>query len=117
MIPYYEVFRNNWRLRLEFSSQSYRADIAVDNHSLCLGNGALKDPSGAVISGLQIELLAGKKVFRKLRTSNQGTFDFEEIPSGRYRIRVRHRGFCAPEVECGTGGCTVKPYLRIEQMS
>jgi len=39
MIPYYEVFRNNWRLRLEFSSQSYRADIAVDNHSLCLGNG------------------------------------------------------------------------------
>jgi len=80
-------------------------------------SGALKDPSGAVISGLQIELLAGKKVFRKLRTSNQGTFDFEEIPSGRYRIRVRHRGFCAPEVECGTGGCTVKPYLRIEQMS
>ena len=80
-------------------------------------SGVLKDPNGAVLPGIEIELLAGKKVFRKLRTSNQGTFDFEEIPSGRYRIRVRHRGFCAPEVECGTGGCTVKPYLRIEQMS
>jgi len=80
-------------------------------------SGVLKDPNGAVLPGIEIELLAGKKVVRQLRTSTAGTYDFEEIPSGKYRIRVQYGGgfFCAPDVECRMGGGSLKPILRLRQ--
>lgn len=81
-------------------------------------SGVLKDESGAVLNRLEMELLVGKKVFRKLRTSEEGTYDFGEIPSGTYKIRVQPaRGFCAPDVECGTGGCTFRSYLRTQAVA
>ena len=76
-------------------------------------SGVLKDPQGAVASGLELELVRGKKVFRKFRTSEAGSYDFGEIPSGGYRIRLRHsRYFCAPDVECGDHECTLKTCVR-----
>jgi len=78
-------------------------------------SGVLRDESGAVLNRLEMELLVGKKVFRKLRTGEEGTYDFGEIPSGIYKLRVQPaRGFCAPDVECGAGRCTFRPYLRTQ---
>jgi len=80
-------------------------------------SGVLKDQQGAVVNRLEMELLVGKRVFRKLRTSEDGAYDFGQIPSGRYRIRLRRSGgFCAPDVECGIQGCTPKTYVRIKSV-
>ncbi len=61
--------------------------------------------------------VAGLAVSNRGRTSTAGTYDFEEIPSGKYRIRVQYGGgfFCAPDVECRMGGCSLKPIWRLRQ--
>jgi hypothetical protein len=75
--------------------------------------GVFEDPAGAVMSGIELELLSGKIVIRHLRTDNQGKYDFGQIPSGKYRVHVQSGGnaLCAPKVKCGTEGCTLKPKL------
>src|SRR5215467_9479144 len=69
--------------------------------------GAFEDPSGAVLSGIDVELLSGRKTVRKLRTDNLGKYDLGEVPTGRYRIRIGsdNHFFCAPKVVCGGKGC------------
>src|SRR5712692_461793 len=75
-------------------------------HSQVLA-GALEDPSGAVLSGIELELLSAKKVVRHRRTDDLGRYDFGEVPSGKYRIRAHYGGnaLCAPKVRCGADGC------------
>src|SRR6266480_1751694 len=130
----YDIRRDTRRWRLDFGSQctwlglllaiagsAQAKDCSVSRRFQVMQpqalSGVLKDPNGAVLPGIQIELLAGKKVVRQLRTSTAGTYDFEEIPSGKYRIRVQYGGgfFCAPDVECRMGGCSLKPILRLRQ--
>jgi hypothetical protein len=83
-------------------------------HSQTLA-GVLQDPAGAPLPGIEIELLSGKNVIQHLRTNNQGAYDFGEVPAGKYRIRVQYGGspFCAPKVQCGREGCSLKPRLRL----
>jgi hypothetical protein len=77
--------------------------------------GFLKDPAGYALSGIELRLLSGKTLVQQLRTDNQGAYHFAEIPSGKYRIQLRDGGtsFCAPKVQCGTGGCILKPWLTL----
>ena len=75
--------------------------------------GVLEDPAGQVLPGIELHLLSEKKVVEQFRTNNRGAYHFAEIPSGKYRIQVQYgaNSFCAPKVQCGTGGCTIKPRL------
>jgi len=76
--------------------------------------GVLQDPEGASVPRQILWLLSGKDIFRSLKTDNHGAYDFGEVPAGKYRISVPHNGFCAPEVKCGTKGCSFKPKLKID---
>jgi len=77
--------------------------------------GVLQDPSGAELSGMQLDLLSGKNTVRHLRTDNFGKYDFGEAPAGKYRIRVQYGGdaFCAPKVLCQSEGCTFEQRLKV----
>ena len=75
--------------------------------------GALEDPAGAVLSGIELELLSEGKLVRHLRTDNDGRYDFGEVPAGKYRIHIRYgeNALCAPKIQCGTNGCSPNPKL------
>jgi hypothetical protein len=78
-------------------------------------SGTFLDPSGAVIPGIEVQLVSGKKVVRRVRTDNQGTWDFGEVFSGNYRMRVQSSpkdAFCAPEVRCTAQECTINTVLK-----
>jgi hypothetical protein len=83
-------------------------------HSQALA-GVLEDPAGATLSGIEIELLSGGKIVRRVRTNNQGTYDFNEVPAGKYNIHVLTGGdvLCAPKIECGKTGCHLNPKLTL----
>jgi carboxypeptidase family protein len=76
-------------------------------------SGSFQDPSGAVLSGIEVQLLSGKKVVRDLRTDNLGRYDFGEVGPGKYKIRIEYGGkaFCAPQVRCKAGECRINPIL------
>ena len=77
--------------------------------------GILQDPGGAIMPGIELELLSAKRVVRHLSTDNQGAYDFGEIAPGRYRIHVvsREGVLCAPKVRCGKDGCIVDSKISI----
>jgi hypothetical protein len=81
--------------------------------------GALEDPVGGVLSGIELELLSGKKVARHIRTDNLGKYDFGEIPSGKYRIHLQDGAnvFCAPKIQCGIDGCGLKARVTVNPKS
>jgi hypothetical protein len=83
-------------------------------HSQVL-SGVLEDPTGATLSGVELQLLSGNEVVRRLRTSNQGEYDFGEVISGKYRIRLEcggnalcplrysaEQGIAASHAKCGS---------------
>ena len=76
-------------------------------------SGFFEDPAGATLPGIGVELLSGKRLVQSLRTNNQGAYDFGQIPPGKYRIRIRHGGdgLCAPKIQCGAKGGSLKPRL------
>lgn len=71
--------------------------------------GAIEAPYGAVIPGMKMELLSGKKVIRSVHTNNLGQYDFAEVPIGKYRLRVKDGAdsFCAPPIDCGQEHCSI----------
>ena len=75
--------------------------------------GVFEDPAGATLPGMELELLAEGKIVWHLRTNNDGMYDFGELPSGQYRLRVQYGGnaFCAPKVQCGADGCSINRRL------
>lgn len=77
--------------------------------------GALKDPTGAALYGVEFELLSPKTVIKRLRTDNDGHYDFGRIEVGTYRLRVEHGGkpFCAPEPRCDAEGCSFSEKLSL----
>ncbi len=78
-------------------------------------NGTLEDPFPLPIPGLQLELLNSGKVVRQTRTSDNGKFDFGELPTGKYKMRVVSMQFCAPKIDCHSGLCLVVGRLRINE--
>jgi hypothetical protein len=82
-------------------------------------SGALEDPAGLPLPGIELYLLSGKDIVQRLRTDNRGAYKFLEVPSGKYRIRVKTPSdtFCAPKVQCGTQGCVVRTRLRLNPKS
>jgi hypothetical protein len=78
-------------------------------------SGILQDRSGAVLSGVEVELLSGKHVVQSLRTSNAGAYDLGEVAPRKYRLRLRYgeSSFCAPDVKCTAGHCQIARRVRI----
>jgi hypothetical protein len=77
--------------------------------------GTFRDPSGAVILGIEVHLLSGKDVVRHVRTDNLGAYDLGEVPSGTYKIRVQYApkdAFCAPGIRCAAEQCTIDSTLK-----
>jgi hypothetical protein len=87
-------------------------------HSQVL-SGVLEDPTGATLSGIELQLLSRNEVIRRLRTSNQGEYDFGEVAPGKYRIRLEYGGnpLCAPEIKCRAGHCSIAHKVRINSKS
>ena len=78
-------------------------------------SGTFRDPSGAVIPGIEVHLLSGNNVVQHVRTDNLGAYDFGEVPSGTYKIRVQYApkdAFCAPEILCAAEQCTINSTLK-----
>jgi len=78
-------------------------------------SGVLQDPYGAPLSGMELDLLSGRKVIRRLSADNEGRYDFGQVSPGKYRIHLLYGNdpFCAPEVQCGSQGCTLQTKLAI----
>lgn len=77
-------------------------------------SGTFLDPSGAVIPGIEVHLLSGKKVVQRVRTDNHGTWNFGEVLSRNYRMRVQYSpkdAFCAPDIRCTAQECTINSVL------
>jgi hypothetical protein len=81
--------------------------------------GVLEDPVGAVLPGIELELLSARKTVRHFRTDNQGRYDFGEVPAGKYKIHLQNSGgaLCAPKIQCGAEGCRLKPRLTLNPKS
>jgi Carboxypeptidase regulatory-like domain len=68
------------------SKNSARAVLAI--------TGVVLDPSGAAISGAQVSVTnTGNIKLQNTTTDNQGTFRFEKLAPGVYRISVQASGF------------------------
>ena len=78
--------------------------------------GFLQDPVGAALPGVELQLLSRKTVIKRLKTTNEGAYNFGLIPAGKYRIRVRYSGgaFCAPKMRCTeAAGCALESKVAI----
>ncbi|SRR5581483_5466207 len=78
-------------------------------------SGTLLDPNGVALPGVGLELLTGRRVSRDIRTARDGSFDFGEIPIGKYRLHIRLGGdpLCAPRVICTRAGCRVDSHIQL----
>jgi hypothetical protein len=78
-------------------------------------SGILQDPNDVPLPGIELELLTRRKVIQRLRTNNQGAYDFGTVAVGRYRIQVRYgdNNFCAPKVICENQGCRLDHKLTL----
>ena len=77
-------------------------------------SGSFVDASSAILSGIGVQLLSGRKVICDVHTNNQGAYDLGEVPPGRYRLRISyHHAFCAPRIQCSSKDCKIRPELAI----
>jgi hypothetical protein len=75
--------------------------------------GAVLDPSGAAIAGAEVILLTDKgALVGRTSTDNEGSFRFEEITPGAYKLDVRAAGFRETQVEAKPSSRAVRP-LRV----
>lgn len=79
--------------------------------------GVLKDPMEAPLSGFQLDLLKDGKTMLTRTTDNNGVYDFDEVPPGKYKIHLsrsgKPSGFCAPSVKCTDAGCKIASILKL----
>ena len=76
--------------------------------------GTLKDSLDAPLAGFQLDLLKNGQIALAQTTDNDGAYDFGDVPTGKYRIRLRRGlGFCAPSVKCTADGCKINPVLKL----
>lgn len=58
--------------------------------------GTVKDPSGAVLANAAVQLTnTGENTTRDGQTSSEGTFEFQNVKSGVYAVKVSAPGFRA----------------------
>lgn len=78
-------------------------------------SGTFVDPGGAVLSGIKVQLLSGKKIVRDVRTDNLGRYDLGEVAPGKYTLRVEYSGkaFCAPKIQCSHSDCRIDSTLQL----
>jgi len=55
--------------------------------------GIVVDVGGLAVPGASVELMRGTTAVRTTMTDARGTFRFEGVPSGRYRVRARLGGY------------------------
>jgi hypothetical protein len=81
--------------------------------------GVLNDPVGTPLSGIELELLSTGTIIRQIRTDSQGRYDFGEVPAGKYTIHLQNGGavLCAPKIQCGKSGCSLKLGLTLNTKS
>src|SRR3954452_17318366 len=58
--------------------------------------GTVTDPSGAVVSGAQVQLRGAGREWRT-RTGASGEFSFTSLPTSTYQVRITAKGFTAAE--------------------
>src|SRR5258708_7847343 len=57
-------------------------------------SGTVKDPQGAVVSGAQVKATHVETgTVQQTKTDNSGTFHFQLIPTGTYKVEVTQSGF------------------------
>jgi hypothetical protein len=77
-------------------------------------SGVLKDPQGAVIASLKMELAcAGFK--RAAETDYYGKYNLGSIQSGECTITFGPGPWIAPTVECSTESCVIDPKLTLKR--
>src|SRR5882762_1227704 len=75
--------------------------------------GTVLDPSGAAIAGAEVILLTDKGApVGRTSTDNEGSFGFEEITPGAYKLDVRAAGFRETQVEAKPSSRAARP-LRV----
>jgi hypothetical protein len=58
--------------------------------------GTVSDPQGAMLGGARVTLTNTDTSLAKTTTSNsEGTFDFDAVPRGHYKVEVQQKGFRA----------------------
>lgn len=106
-------------LAFGMSTSAYAGDCSVSKkfqvrqpQSLA---GVFEDPARATLPGIRVELLSGRTVARKIRTDDEGRYDFGLIDAGKYRVRIRYAGgaFCSPSVHCEANGCSLGRSLKV----
>ena len=66
----------------------------IEQNGKCVLKGTVIDPNGAVIPGVRLELFQkGRKKSLKLKTKEDGTFEFAMLPAGTFSIHAYREGF------------------------
>jgi hypothetical protein len=78
-------------------------------------DGVLEDSAGAVLPGIELELLSDKRIVAHARTSNDGHYSFGEVDPDWYKLHIRYSGnyFCAPKVKCNDSGCSIERQVKL----
>jgi Carboxypeptidase regulatory-like domain len=86
------------------------SQAAASEHSI---SGSVLDPSASLVEGAQVELVdSDGKQIALTSTDRMGTFHFDHVPRGKYRVAVRASGFKEARVEVTMGAKSVQ-LLRI----
>ena len=90
---------SSWRMRLIFSLfltfLTVSAALGQTDGTLQI---QIKDPSGAVVKASGTLRNLDTKTDLPFDTNARGTFDFQNLPRGRYEIRVSKEGFSSQPV-------------------
>lgn len=62
-------------------------------------SGAVKDPTGAVVTGAKLTLTSPTGVTRETDSSDSGRYIFPLLPPGVYQLTVSHAGFASTTLE------------------
>jgi len=83
-------------------SSSYENHNQTDNGPLKVGAvaGIAKDGSGVAVSGACLLLFTevNHSLMQTGVSAADGTFSFQEVPPGRYRLVIKYNGFCAANI-------------------
>lgn len=60
--------------------------------------GEVDDPSGAFVPAAQVTLTGPKGYAKTVSTNEMGTYEFEPLPPGKYKLRIAATGFTPLEV-------------------
>jgi len=92
------------------AAASEESQGAASEHSI---SGSVLDPSASVVEGAQVDLVdSDGRQIALTSTDRMGTFHFDHVPRGKYRVAVRASGFREAHVDVTMGAKPVEP-LRI----